>query len=352
MVGIVFLSIRRSKEERPEGPRQSKANSLVASSPGSQQVAQAAAPAEAGKSSDFRALSVLERKAILADIRGRPLRDIFDLWQRAGAVEKDLMKQGAIATTMAYALREQTPPPDFLDEMWRYVVDSKNSLRERGGVLGMFGGAKTAEGMGFLIKASKNLTDLQLRRIALDQIAASGDLRADGSYHEERSPPAEKIWQNSLDPDLLQQTAMAIGKIGAPSGINALLDSALDDTPANSDRRRIALDGLEQVYSRNAAPPVAALLVRQTGANEASALATKLLVNIGDESAAKVLTQWFQEADASVVELAASAVARTRTPVLLHAWKASIESNQAFRSEKVRVAIARSSGAIPQRNLK
>lgn len=339
LAGGIGLVVARRNHGPPSESRQYMADLPVAGSPGLQSAAPFAGPAEAMNSKGFSTLPVLERKAILSDIRKRPLREIFELWQRAGAVEKDLMKQGAIATAMAYALREQSPSRDLLDDMWQYVVDSRNSSRERGGVLGMFGGAKTVEGMEFLLKASKELTDSQLRRVALDQIADTGDLRGDGSYHEERSSPAEKVWQGPADPDLLLRTASAIAKIGAPSGINMLLNSALDDNPANSERRRAALFGLEQVYSRNATSPVAALLARQTGVNDASALGIRILVNIGDESAAKALTRWFQEADASAAELAAKAVAGTRTPALLTAWKALSVSKEHFRSEEIRESI-------------
>jgi hypothetical protein len=74
--------------------------------------------------------------------------------------------------------------------------------------------------------------------------------------------------------------------------------------------------------------------------NGASALATKMLVNIGDESAATALISWFQEADASAAGLAANAVTGTRTPALLAGWKASLGSDKSFRSEEIRVAIS------------
>jgi HEAT repeat protein len=170
-------------------------------------------------------------------------------------------------------------------------------------------------------------------------LSAAGDLRGDGSYHEERSSAAEKVWQQPSDPGLLRGTAITLAKIGAPSGINLLLNSALDDSPANSDRRSAALLGLEQVYSRNATVPVAALLALQKGANERSILAAKILVNIGDEEAAKALVEWFENTDDSAVELAINSVMRTRTPTLIAAWNASLEPNQTFRSEAVHMAI-------------
>jgi hypothetical protein len=310
-----------------------------AGSAGSEATNSVAEGAIAGQSKSFRTLPVLERNAILSDIRQRSLPEIFELWQRAGVIEKDLMKQGAIATTMAFALRERSPSGELLDAMWQYVVNPQNSLRERGGVLGMFGGAKTVEAVEFLQKASRKLTDPQLRRIAANQIAAVGDLRSDGSRHEERSVPLEKVWQTESDPALLSPTAIAMAKIGAPSAIEALLKAALNGNATDRNRRRAALDGLAQVYSRNAIPPVAGLLARQTGANEASALACKILVNIGDESAAKALIGWFQGADASVVELAKESVIQTRTPALLDAWNAVVVSKETFRQEAVRTAL-------------
>ena len=161
----------------------------------------------------------------------------------------------------------------------------------------------------------------------------------DGSYHEERSPPLEQVWRESHDPDLLIAVAVAMAKIGAPSATDSLLSAALMDDGKDDVRKRAALGVLEKVYTRNAVPAVAALLANQQSATPASTLAGGVLVGIGDPSAAKALLGWLQVADASAAIAVRTFVARTRTPELLAAWGAALDSKTVFRSEEIRATI-------------
>ena len=223
--------------------------------------------------------------------------------------------------------------------MLRYVADGSNSLRERAGVIGIFGGAKTKEAVDFLLQAAATLEDKELRQAALAQITAVGALWGDGSYHEERAPALEQAWHESRDPDLLIAVAVAMAQIGAPSAIESLLSAALMDDGKDDVRKRAALGALEKVYTRNAVPPVAALLATPPASTPASTLAGGILVGIGDLSAAKVLLAWLQNADAGVAIPVRDFVAQTHTPALLEAWSAALDSKVVFRSEQLRETI-------------
>ncbi|MEO6876422.1 MAG: HEAT repeat domain-containing protein [Opitutaceae bacterium] len=287
----------------------------------------------------FASMGVMERNAQLMEIKQQDLATIFRRWRDASRVDQDMMKQGAIATTLAYTMRERTPSPELVEEMRQYVADGSNSLRERAGVIGVFGGAKTREAVDFLLQVATTIEDKELRQVALAQITGVGALWGDGSYHEERSPALEEAWHESRDPDLLIAAAVAIAKIGAPSAIESLLSAALRDDGRDDVRKRAALGALDKVYTRNAVPPVAALLATLTASTPASTLAGDILVGIGDPSAAKALLGWLQNADASATIPVRDFVARTHTPSLLEAWSTALDSKVAFRSEQIRETI-------------
>lgn len=297
----------------------------------------------------FATLGVMERNAQLMEIKKQSLPAIFHLWRDANRVDEDMMKQGAIATTLAYAMRERQPGPELVEEMRLFVADASNSSRERAAVLGIFGGAKTKIAVDFLLQAAATLDDRELRQVALAQISGVGALWGDGSYHEERSPALEQTWRESRDPDLLIAVAVAMAKIGAPSAIDSLLSAALMEDGKDDVRKRAALGVLEKIYTPNAVPPVAARLTTQSTTAPASAITGGVLVGIGDASAAKALLGWLQSADAAAATATRTFVARTRTPELLAAWSAALDSKTVFRSEEIREAIR---GALAEYNKK
>lgn len=287
----------------------------------------------------FRTLPVLERSAILVEIRHQPLGEIFVLWQQAGDIDRDLMKQGAIATTMAHALREMPPTSELLDETWRYVSDGSRPFEQRSWVLGIFGGAKTVEGIEFLLKAASTLPEPQLRQVAIEQISGMGDLLGDGSYHEERSVPLERAWHDAAaGPDLLARVGTAMARIGAPSGIRSLMAAAFDSGPTSGNRRQAALFALSQAHTRNAVAPLAARLADEKQTTPAAILLSRTLVGIGDAAAAEAVLGWLRTADTRTGDLIPQLVAASRSSIMLQAWEAQLKSTDP-RTADIRSAI-------------
>jgi hypothetical protein len=287
----------------------------------------------------FADMDVLEANAILKKIENMDHASIFQLWLDAGRVERDRTKQLSIGTVLASAMRSRTPTSEFLAAMRAFVADNANSTDERRGLVGLFNATFTRESIDFLIFVATELPENDLRQLATVGIGKSGSMRSGGGFHEERSPALEQLWRETHDPSLLNAAAVAMAQIGAPAAVESLLSSTLQDEAKDEARKRAALNALGEIYLDNAVPPIAALLAKQATASPVSALAGRVLVNIGHESANKALLSWLQNADDSAVSLAHEFVVSTRSPALLKAWNASLDQSVPFRSEKIRDAI-------------
>lgn len=289
---------------------------------------------------NFRSLDVLERNAILKEIGKQDLPTMFQLWLGAGRVENDLMKQGAIATTMAYALRNTMPTPEFLDQMRLFVADNSTSRSERSSILGIFGFAATKEGVDFLIWAATTLEGGESKGSAFSAFDAVGQKWGDGNAHEERSPALERVWRESRDPQLLAYTAQAMAAIGAPAAIEQLLSAALTTDGSDKARLDAAQRALQEVYLSNAVPPLAARLANQPPTSAAAKLSAPILVRIGDATAGKTVVTWLQGIGEDAAPLIRDLVVQqTRTPAMFTAWKAALDPTMPFRNEQNREAI-------------
>jgi len=289
----------------------------------------------------FVDIGILEQEAIMSEIRKQDLASIFRMWIEARHVDDDLMKQASLGSALAYVMRERMPSPDLLEQIRAFIADSSNSINERAQLLAALGRAATKESMDVLIQAATTLSDKQMRQAAFEQIRSAGAYaqRGDGAFHEELSPALEQVWRESQDQGLLPSIAVAMAKVGAPSGIELLLSSALDGSP-NDLRTQVAQRSLlQEVLNPHAVPTLSALLVNQPPTSAASRLASGALANMVDAASAKALLNWLQSADAGAAPLAYDYVVRTRAPAQLAAWESALDPIMPFRSEKNREAI-------------
>lgn len=288
---------------------------------------------------EFAKLSPLEANAVLNGIRKSSLENILESFFEAGSLERDLTKQTAIATTMAFALREQEPSEAMLARLREIILDESGSRIERGLLLGAVGTARTREGVVLLLEMLPEIHNKEFRQLTLNLIGSSGAGRGDGRAHEEISPAVEKAWRESADNLLLANLAKAMAEVGTPTGIESLLSAALQTDIGNEYRARIATAALENVSSSNAGPPIVKLLKQQDTGNVASRLAATLLVAIGNKSSAESLANWLQVADDGAASLVPELVRRTKTPEFETLWRNMLGNDVHFRSAVTREAI-------------
>lgn len=282
-------------------------------------------------------MGVLEANAILKEIHKLDLSSIFRLWLEAGRIERDLMKQGAIALTLAQALQEEAPSPEFLEQMRQFIADSSNSQRERLGLLGILSYAATKETVDIVLQAASTLSDAQAREAAITGVGRVGRL---GGGREKLSPSLERVWHESHDQNLLIFVAVAMAEVGTPSGIEQLLSAALATDGRDEVRARAARGALPKVYTNNAVPPLATRLTDQPPTSEPAKLVAPILVKIGDATAGKAVINWLQGTGENATPLIRDLIVqRTTNPAMSAAWKAALDPAAPFRNEQNREAI-------------
>jgi hypothetical protein len=294
-------------------------------------------PAPGGAPRKFSSIPVLERSALLMEIRKQDSVAILQLWMDAGRIDHDLMKQGALATLLSYAIRERPPNPDLLARMKALLGDNANPAQDRTGVLGILAAAATKESVDLLLSAATTLPDEQLRGIAISAVSQAG--KAEGAGPE-LTPALEKIWRQSSDQRLLFSVAEAMAKIGGASSVELLLSAALSENGTSDAQKGAAQSALPDIYKRTAVPALAARLSGLSPASENSQLAAPLLVRIGDTTGAKAVVTWLQGTVEDATPLIRERLLKeTRTPAMLVAWEAALDHAVTFRNERNREAI-------------
>lgn len=284
----------------------------------------------------FAGLSAADRRAFMRSVLKLEHREIFQTMLAAGRVEQDPMKEGALATTLAQSIRERRPIPDFFAQIREFAINPANPRLERIEVIAVLSNAATKESVELLIDLSTSIADADVRQVAALSVGRVGALHGDGIA---LSPSLERVWRESSDQPMLLSVASSLAKIGAPSGIELLLASALE-SDGRDNRFAAAQNALQEVYLPNAVPPLAARLANQPPTSAPAQLVAPILANIGDVTAANAVLSWLQgqSEDASPL-IQVLVVQRTRTEKMLTAWTAALDPTVPFRNEQNRQAI-------------
>ena len=293
--------------------------------------------AKANPRKTFSDMSVSERNRILDEIRKKDLVSFFHTWIESG--QSDPTMQQTIGFIFAGALREKPPDREVFEQMRRFISDSSNPGGDRSQLIGVLGSAKTKDALDLLLQLALTLPDKEFQRIVFRSIRSAGGMWEDGTFHAELSPALERVWRESQNPELVASVAFAMAKVGAPSGVELLMSSALAPGPQDDFRASAAREALAEMLNSDAVPTLSARLANDTPTDTASILASSTLLAIGDEIASKAILNWLQNADESAAPLAHDFVARTRTPAQLEAWESALNPAVRFRSEKNREAV-------------
>ncbi len=183
-------------------------------------------------------------------------------------------------------------------------------------------------------------TDASARPALWQTIADMGNNLWDEQFHPELSPVLEDAWRTA-PPDALPYLASALARIGAPQGIDMLLQHSLADN-TNAQAARAAL-----VEVRNPA----AIPVLQSYFNPANPkqfqLSGNALAAMGDAQATQVLLNWAQTAPDSQNAQAAEWFAQLRDPASIQV-AAECLAQCAFTSPAVRNTLAHIVALMPK----
>jgi len=281
-------------------------------------------------------MPVRERNAIVREIKKQDFDSIMRAWLDAGRVENDRLKQSVIVTLWGYAMRERTVPPDVFDKMKAIMADSSYSIHERGDMIGVLAEATTPEAAKLLIYEATTQTDAEMKRMATSAISELGN-----TYNEANATLLEPLWKGSNDPLMMKSVAKAMGRISKASSVELLFNAVLADTSANPNdsRGQAAFDGLMEVHTDNAIPPLATAMEKNPPGSPANKLALDILGQIQDKAASAVVMKWLQASYSSAAPLATEWITQARGTEQLKAAQAALDPSVPFRSEANREAL-------------
>lgn len=299
-------------------------------------------PQPAGASNDlsrpkrFDQMDVFGRRAIKSEIGKQELPAIFKAMLDAERVEHDDLKQMHLQTTFANALRVKKPSPEFLEQMYGFLVNRANLEFERHLLIGALEEASTKESVDLLLRVAKTAPDQEMRGAA----ATLSGVASSSMNPPELSPMLERTWQETSNPTLIRSTATAMAKIGTPSGIELLLSAALATDKRDEARQQAAYYALQQTYRHDAVPPLAARLANQPPDSEAVKLVAPVLARIGDATAGKALVDWLQGRSENAAPLIDDLIRqRWLTNPFEAGWAAALDPALPFKNEENRKAI-------------
>ncbi len=346
VAGTALLLWKRSLRNQALAPVSRKAKADTAAVPAnkpaqsaSQANGMSARPSTVPEKARFRALPFEQQKMLLDQIGKEDTHLILQEWISADSTDHDFGKQYAIATLLERSLRRREADVGTLGEIQDFINDGSNPEIDRVFLIQVLGQTRTKAALDMLISMATTSTSTGFREAATGQIGLAGDLRWGGKFHEELSPALERVWSVSGAEALLSSVAYAMAKVGAPKGVELLLNSALATGPGLDFRSRVAAEALAVVTNPDAIPVLSARLSAQAAANSETRLASGTLAAMGYPDAVTVLLGWLRNADEGAAPLARSYVARSRTDAVLQLWNSALDPAVSFRNEKVREAI-------------
>lgn len=284
----------------------------------------------------FAKMGVLERSAILEEIGKQELPQIFQAMLDAEWVEHDSRKQMHLQTTFSNALQVKKPTPEFLEQMYGFIINRANPEFERHLLIGALKGAGTTESVDLLLRVAKTGPDEEMRGAA----ATLSSVASSSMNGPELSPLLERTWRETSNPTLIRSTASAMAKIGKPSGIELLLSAALASDDRDKARKDAASFALQLAYINDAVPPLAARLANQPPTSDAVQLVAPILARIGDETAGKALVDWLQGRNENAAALIDDLIRqRWLTNPIESGWGAALDPAVPFKNEDNRKAI-------------
>ena len=274
--------------------------------------------------------------AIKREIAKQDLPAIFRAMLDAERVEHDDLKQMHLQTTFTNALTIKKPTPEFLEQMYEFIINPANSKFERDLLIGALEGAATKESVDLLLRVASTATDKKIRTSA----ATLAGVGAGGRGGPELSPMLERTWRETSNPTLLRSTASGMAEIGTPSGIELLLSAALATDDRDKERQIAAKAALEKVYLRDAVPPLTARLANQPPTSEAVKLVAPILARINGPAASEALVGWLRGRPENAAPLVQDLILqRMLGDPFESAWATAIDPAVSFSNEENRKAI-------------
>ena len=200
-------------------------------------------PHQASRPTDRAVTEEIKTPATHAPANDESLASAADLWRHwQRLLEHGAFQQIPIVNAKLADRLHQDADGRVYQEIADMLGDDKVSMTAKSLLLDLLGEIATPEAVNILLSAAREGGRSALYAPLLITLSQLGDNRWDGRYHEELSPLLERLWSESdtTDLPLLRAVGRAIVGIGAPSGVERLLQTlkGRNDSGESLDRIR------------------------------------------------------------------------------------------------------------------
>ncbi|MBK8816428.1 MAG: hypothetical protein IPN42_13425 [Methylococcaceae bacterium] len=274
-------------------------------------------------------------------------QNVAQLWESW----KTLLKQGELQqipivnALLAGRIRKNSNPSVYQD-IQTLLQDADYPFENKALLLDLLTEIATPEALNELLKLTGLDPESPLYAFILQAISRIGDNRWDGRFHEELSPTLEAAWSNPeiTDESLLSAIGTAIAEVGAPNGIEQLLQSisATGLSSANiqyaRSRQPIAYSLSGKIHNPKATKSLSGCIDKATPNTPAAEFCINALGGVDNPMATEVLLEHAENAADGDVREITNALDKVQSD---EALKLIAEApKRKFQSPKVEEAIS------------
>lgn len=274
-------------------------------------------------------------------------QNAIQLWATWKKLVQDAELQEIPVVNVLLAGRiRKNPDPLIYQDMHALFLDPDIALEKKALLLDLLTEIATPEALAELLALAESGQDSSLYAFILQAISRIGDNLWDGRFHEELSPILESAWQNPdlTDEKLLHSIGTAIAEVGAPSGIDLLLQS-IGSTGrlsgnAASDRSRppVAYSLSGKVHNPKATKTLEICLVTSASDTPSAEFCIAALGGLDTPEATEILLNHAQSASDGEVRQIGNAIDKIQNEEALKLIVQAPGQRQ-FKSTKVEEAI-------------
>jgi hypothetical protein len=158
-------------------------------------------------------------------LKNQDAAQLWSSWKKL--LQQSELQQIPIVNALLAGRIRKDPNSWIYDDIHSFLLNPDFAFENKALLLDLLTEIATPESLNELIELSELGSDSKLYAFVLQAISRIGNNRWDGRFHEELSPALEAAWSNPdiTDEPLLNAVGTAIAEVGAPEGVDLILQS-------------------------------------------------------------------------------------------------------------------------------
>lgn len=167
-------------------------------------------------------------------LKNQNAAQLWSSWKKL--LQQSELQQIPIVNALLAGRIRKDPNPWIYDDIHSFLLNPDFAFENKALLLDLLTEIATPESLNELLELSELGSDSKLYAFVLQAISRIGNNRWDGRFHEELSPALEAAWSNPYftDEPLLNAVGTAIAEVGAPQGVDLILESIAGTDMNNS----------------------------------------------------------------------------------------------------------------------